>query len=267
MTAAQDPARSATLELSHVTKTYPAARGGRPVTVLSEIDLTVCDNEFVCLVGPSGCGKTTLLNFMAGFDRPSSGTVSLGGVPVQGPGPERVMVFQDYALFPWLNVVKNVEYGLRIAGIGRAERSARARDALRLVGLQEHTDQAIYRLSGGMRQRVALARALVLEPRVLLMDEPFAALDSQQRGVQQHELLRVWQETGQTIVFVTHSLEESLILADRVVLLDPHPGRIAQIMDVDLPRMRDVTAPRFNILRRELDERLHAGATPTPTSR
>jgi NitT/TauT family transport system ATP-binding protein len=251
---------TAGLELHEVTKTYPGAHGAAATTVLDRVSLTVADHEFVCLVGPSGCGKTTLLNFMAGFDRPSSGTVSLGGEAVTGPGPQRVMVFQDYALFPWLDVTGNVEYGLRIAGVPRAERRRRTREALDLVGLGAHATQAVYRLSGGMRQRVALARALVLRPQVLLMDEPFAALDAQQRGILQQETLRVWQETGQTIVFVTHSLEESLILADRVVLLDPHPGRVAMIVDVDLPRPRDVTSARFNDLRRSLDDRLHAGA-------
>lgn len=255
------------LHVNGVSKKFPGPRGTGDTTVLDNIDLQVHPGEFVCLVGPSGCGKTTLLNMMAGFDQPTTGSLTLDHTPIMAPGPERVMVFQDYALFPWLDVRRNVEYGLRIAGVPRSDRRRRALDAIELVGLAAHASQAVYRLSGGMRQRVALARALVLQPKVLLMDEPFAALDAQQRTVLQQETLRVWRETGQTIVFVTHSLEEALVLADRVVLLDPHPGRVAMLLDVELPRPRDVTTPDFNDMRRTLDTRLRAGLpAEAPTS-
>jgi NitT/TauT family transport system ATP-binding protein len=241
-----------TIRISGVSKEFVDTTRRTQFRALSKIDLSVAEGEFVSLIGPSGCGKSTLLGLIAGFDRPSGGTIEVAGKAVSRPGPERIMVFQDYALFPWMNTIENVEFGLKVAGVARDERRRRAEQALDLVHLSSFAKRPVYRLSGGMRQRVAIARALVLRPRVLLMDEPFAALDAQQRKLMQGELMRIWSETGQTILFVTHSLEEALFLSDRVVLMSTNPGRIAQITTLDLPRPRDRTAPQFNEIVREL---------------
>lgn len=238
------------IRIRGVGKAFEDRRSGRHVRALEGVDLSVAPGEFVSIVGPSGCGKSTLLGLIAGFDAPSAGTIEVAGRTVTRPGPDRVMVFQDYALFPWLNAIENVEFVLRIQGMSRERRRKTATEYLGLVRLQHVAARPIYKLSGGMRQRVALARALALRPRVLLMDEPFAALDAQQRGLMQRELSRIWAETGQTILFVTHNLEEALYLSDRVVLMAIDPGQIVLDERVDLPRPRDLTDARFNELKR-----------------
>ena len=222
------------------------------VTALDDINLHIEDKEFVCLVGPSGCGKTTLLRIIAGLDFPTSGSVTLDGKPVEGPDPERGMVFQEYSLFPWLRISDNITFGLTMRGASREEKQRAAEEYLDLVNLEEFGRAYPHELSGGMRQRVAIARALANDPEVLLMDEPFGALDAQTRNLMQRELLEIWEKTKKTIIFVTHSVDEAVFLADRIVVLSPRPGRIKDIIDVDLPRIRERTDPEFADLRRHV---------------
>jgi NitT/TauT family transport system ATP-binding protein len=218
---------------------------GRSAPALAAIDLDVAEREFVCLLGPSGCGKSTLLNIVAGFLAPTSGTVLVDGRAVTGPGPERGVVFQEYALFPWLSVTGNVEFGPRLRGRPAAERARSVERYLDLVGLREHAHKLPAQLSGGMKQRVAIARALANEPTVILMDEPFGALDAQTRETLQDELSRVQRVEHKTIVFVTHSIREAVYLADRVVVMTSAPGRIRQVFPIKLPEVRDRFAPEF----------------------
>jgi NitT/TauT family transport system ATP-binding protein len=218
--------------------------------------MAVDDGEFVCLLGPSGCGKSTVLNIVAGFVRPTEGRVSLDGVDVRGPGRDRGVVFQEHALFPWFRVGQNVEFGLKMAGVPREERARIADRYLDLVGLQPFRHAFPKELSGGMKQRVAIARALAADPKILLMDEPFAALDAQTRRLMQDELTKIWAATGKTILFVTHGIEESLLLADRVVVMSPRPGRIRAVRPVSLPRPRNEVAPRFVALKAEVQDLL-----------
>lgn len=208
------------------------------LTALQDINLEVQAGEFLCIVGPSGCGKSTLLHLIAGLQRQTSGGVLLDGSRVQGPGTDRILIFQELGLFPWLTVGQNVEFGLRMQGMPRALREAKIREYLHLVHLQQFKDSYTHQLSGGMRQRVALARALATEPDVLLMDEPFAALDAQTRDLLHDELERIWSQTGRTIIFVTHNVREAVRLGDRVVLLTFRPGRVKREYEVDLPRPR-----------------------------
>ena len=226
--------------------------GGREVLALDGIDLEVAEGELVCLLGPSGCGKSTLLNAIAGFAPPTAGTVLANGRPVAGPGPDRAMVFQEYALFPWMTVEANVAFGLEIAGRPRREARARVEQLLRGLGLWEFRDRFPKDLSGGMRQRVAIARVLAIDPPMLLMDEPFGALDALTRRNLQDELLRIWSTLRKTIVFVTHGIEEAIYLADRVVVMTYRPGRVKRIVSVGLPRPRDTASPEFNVLKREV---------------
>ena len=258
LTADGDDRSRKAIVVRDVTKDFIDQSTGRSWRVLDGISLEVGQGGFLCLIGASGCGKTTLLNLIAGFDHPSQGTIEVGGVPVTAPGPDRMMVFQDYALLPWLSTIGNIEFVLRAQRVEPAERRRRAMEVLELVGLAEFATRPIYRLSGGMKQRVALARGLVLRPKVLLMDEPFAALDAQQRTLMQSELMRLWQETRQTIVFVTHSLDEAIYLGDEIKLLRSRPGTIATTEIVDLPRPRDVTSAEFNELKRRLGTILNA---------
>jgi len=229
------------VSLHGVSKTFSAGNGR--VEALGVIDLEIREEEFVCIVGPSGCGKSTLLNLIAGLDRPETGAVWCNGRPVTGPGPDRVMIFQEPALFPWLTVLGNVEFGLRLRGEAKARRRERAMDALRLVHLRRFKDAFVHQLSGGMKQRVALARALVMDPEILLMDEPFAALDAQTRDMLHGEVQAIWAETKKTIVFVTHNVREASCLGDRVVLLTARPGRIKREFCVDQPRPRQIEDP------------------------
>ncbi len=226
------------IEVASVTKSWPR-EGGAEVTTLSSVDLTINRGEFVCLCGPSGCGKTTILNLVAGLEHPSQGEVRVRGARVAGPSPERTVMFQESALFPWLTVRRNVEFPLEIAGVSRAERESRAERYLRMVHLWRYRDAHPHELSGGMRQRVALARALASDPEILLMDEPFAALDAQTRDVLHAELERIWVETRKTVVFVTHNVREAVRLGDRVVIMGTRPGRVKRDLKVSLARPRE----------------------------
>jgi NitT/TauT family transport system ATP-binding protein len=225
------------LALKNVCLSY-ATNSHNRLIALKNINLQVQSGEFLCIVGPSGCGKSTLLHLIAGLHPQTSGDVLVDNTPVQGPGTDRILIFQELGLFPWLTVAQNVEFGMRMKGITKAQREAQVRDYLRLVHLHQFKDSYIHQLSGGMRQRVALARALATEPDVLLMDEPFAALDAQTRDLLHDELERIWTETRRTIVFVTHNVREAVRLGDRVVLLTFRPGQVKREYKVDLPRPR-----------------------------
>ena len=222
------------------------------IVALDGIDLDIGDDEFLTVLGPSGCGKTTLLNIIAGFDHPTNGDVRLDGEAILKPGPDRGVVFQDYALFPWLSVEQNVEFGLRERRVPKPQRRSRVRDQIASVGLSGFERRYPQELSGGMRQRVAIARALVNDPKILLLDEPFAALDAQTRTLMQQELLRVWSAARRTAIFITHNIEEAILLGDRVVVMTARPGRIKEIVAVNLPRPRDVTSAEFNEIRRRI---------------
>jgi NitT/TauT family transport system ATP-binding protein len=241
-----------TLEVAGVRKVFQPEDGRDPVLAVERFDLSVGDGEFVCLLGPSGCGKSTLLNIVAGFFPPTEGRVLLDGVEVTGPGRDRGVVFQDHALFPWFRVGQNVEFGLKMAGVRRTERTRIADRYLDLVGLRAFRAAFPKELSGGMKQRVAIARALAGDPKILLMDEPFGALDAQTRRTMQDELTKIRAATGKTILFVTHAIEESLLLADRVVVMSTRPGRIKAVLSVPLGRPRSDVAPDFVALKAEI---------------
>jgi NitT/TauT family transport system ATP-binding protein len=228
------------------------ASGGREVVALDGIDLDVAEGELVCLLGPSGCGKSTLLNAIAGFSPPTSGTIVANGREVAAPGPDRAMVFQEYALFPWMTVERNVAFGLETRGTPRPAIRETVDGLLRKLHLADFRDRFPKDLSGGMRQRVAIARVLAIDPPMLLMDEPFGALDALTRRNLQDELLRIWAEYRKTIVFVTHGIEESIYLADRVVVMTYRPGTVKRLVPVTLPRPRDPASPEFNALEREI---------------
>jgi NitT/TauT family transport system ATP-binding protein len=227
------------LELRGVRKRFDT-RNNHVVTALERIDLVVRAGEFVCVVGPSGCGKTTLLNLLAGLDAPGEGEVYADGERVRGAHPSRVMIFQDAALFPWLSVQANVEFGLRMHGTPRAEREATSRRLIEMVHLEQFARAYVHELSGGMKQRVAIARALAVDPRVLLLDEPFGALDAMTRDLLHTELQEVWMRTKKTVVFVTHNVREAVVLGDRVLVMSPRPGRIVAEHVIDLPRPRRI---------------------------
>jgi NitT/TauT family transport system ATP-binding protein len=216
---------------------------GESLLALDKINLVVKPEEFLCIVGPSGCGKSTLLHLIAGLQPQTSGKVLVDGTPVSGPGTDRILIFQELGLFPWLTVGGNVEFGLKMKNVHKAEREEKVQYYLRLVHLSKFRDSYIHQLSGGMRQRVALARALATEPDVLLMDEPFGALDAQTRDLLHDELERLWAETGRTIIFVTHNVREAVRLGDRVALLTFRPGRVKQEFSVKLPRPRHMEQP------------------------
>jgi NitT/TauT family transport system ATP-binding protein len=240
--------------LSDICLSYRTQSGER-LLALDHINLQVRRGEFVCIVGPSGCGKSTLLHLIAGLHEPTSGQVLVDGNPVQGPGTDRILIFQEHGLFPWLTVGQNVEFGMKMKGIAAAERRERVQHYLRLVHLGKFEKSYIHQLSGGMRQRVAIARALATEPDVLLMDEPFAALDAQTRDLLHDELERIWNETGCTIIFVTHNVREAVRLGDRVVLLTFRPGRVKNEFPVVLPRPRSLEDPEVALAARDvLDE-------------
>jgi len=241
----------ATVHIKNVSKLY-ATSDGKATWALENASLDLTVGEFVCAIGPSGCGKTTLLNLIAGFNQPTIGTLDIDGIAITGPGPDRGVVFQEYALFPWMTAKGNVEFGLRMSGVAANARSAQSLDFLRMVGLERAADRYPYELSGGMRQRVAVARALVNHPRLLLMDEPFAAVDAMTRASLQDELLRIWQKVGIGIFFITHNIEEAVFLAQKIVVMSPHPGRIKQVVTVDLPYPRDRASPEFGRLYSEV---------------
>jgi NitT/TauT family transport system ATP-binding protein len=229
------------IELDGLSKTFPARGGGSFVEALKDVSLTVQDGEFLTVLGPSGCGKTTLLRILAGLEGHDDGEVRIDGRVITGPGPERAMVFQSFALLPWATTISNVAFGLELRGVAKAEREARAEELIDLVGLRGFEGRLPGELSGGMQQRVGLARALAVDPEILLMDEPFGALDEQTRRLLQEELLGIWEETRKTVLFVTHSMEEAVLLGDRIVLMSPRPGRIVDIVDVPLARPRAST--------------------------
>ncbi|WP_423820675.1 ABC transporter ATP-binding protein [Salinisphaera sp. SPP-AMP-43] len=238
MSSTVDHATQAKLTISGLNKTFQTRRG-RPVQALSDIDLSVREGEFVSLLGPSGCGKSTLLRIVAGLDHATSGEVLKDGAPIEGPGADRGMVFQAFSLFPWLTVVQNVEFGARMRTLNSRRRREAATELLAHFGLARFADAYPKTLSGGMKQRVALARALANDPEMLLMDEPFGALDAQTRSEMQEFLLKLWSETRKTVLFVTHDIDEALYLSDRVLVLKTHPGRVAECVDIDLARPRD----------------------------
>jgi NitT/TauT family transport system ATP-binding protein len=231
------------------------------VSALADISLHCEPGEFVVVVGPSGCGKTTLLNIAAGITRPDDGTATLDGKPIRGPGPDRAMVFQDHGLFPWLTASQNIEFGLKMAGIAKAERRDRVREVLQKVYLTAAEGKLVHELSGGMRQRVAIARAMVMNPAVLLMDEPFAALDAQTRTELHHWVQSVWVVSPRTILFVTHSVGEAVRLADRIIVLHAHPGRIRKEICVQLPHPRRFDSPDINelakLVRKEIEDEVN----------
>jgi len=236
------------LSVDHVSKNFPLRGRAGVLTVLEDVSLDICKGELIVLLGPSGCGKSTLLNVIAGFLQPTTGQVLHEGIPVSKPDRRRTVVFQDYALFPWMTIEKNVEFGLKAQGIAPAERTRIARDFLALVKLSGFEDHYPYEISGGMKQRAAIARALAPDPDILLMDEPFGALDAQTRVLLQEELVRIAAATKRTVVFVTHSIDEAVFLADRIVVMSSHPGRIRSIHNVALPRPRTAETrdlPRF----------------------
>lgn len=238
------------IRVSGVNKVFET--GGRTVTALQDIHLDIPRGQFTCLLGPSGCGKSTLLNAVAGFSLPSSGRITVDGKQVAAPGPDRGMVFQEYALFPWMKVEDNIGFGLHIKGMGKAEIRERVGALLGMLSLGDFRQRFPKDLSGGMRQRVAIARVLALDSPIMLMDEPFGALDALTRRNLQDELLRIWSELKKTILFVTHSIEEAVYLADRIVVMTYRPGTIKRDLLVEMPRMRDPAAPEFNALKREL---------------
>ena len=231
-------------------------RRGNDIVAVQDLSLAVRDNEFVSLVGPSGCGKSTLLMMAAGLESISAGDILFGGAPITGPGADRGMVFQSYTLFPWLSVAENIRFALKKSGLGRSAQDALVRDHIQLVGLTGFERAYPNQLSGGMRQRVAIARALVYKPQMLLMDEPFGALDAQTRLQMQELLLQVWQAHRTTVLFVTHDVEEALLLSDRIYVMTARPGRIKTEIVVDLPRPRNLleteSDPRFAALRRQV---------------
>lgn len=229
------------IELRDICKTFI---GRKQTTIaLEQIQLSIAEGEFVCLVGPSGCGKSTLLNIIAGLEKPDSGEVLISGEPINGPGRDRMVMFQEHALFPWLDVLDNVLFGLKLKpGLAAKERLEVAKYYLQLVGLEHVEKSNIHELSGGMKQRVAFARVLAPNPRVLLMDEPFAALDALTREQLYGDIQRIWQARRKTIVFVTHNVREAVCLGDRVILFSPNPGRISQEFEVPLPRPRDINS-------------------------
>ena len=227
---------------------------------LNEIDLEIESGEFVCIVGASGCGKSTLLNLVAGLEKPTGGKIMLDGVEVNGPGADRTVMFQEHGLFPWLNVIENVKFGMKLAGVPKEEQEKKAMHYLEMVHHQDYKDYPIHQVSGGMRQRTALARALTMDSKVLLMDEPFSALDKQTSNRLREELQRIWMETKKTILFITHSVEEAVYLGDRVVALSPDTGRIASIITIDIPRPRHVYSPEFVELRHKIMEQVRGEA-------
>ena len=260
------------LRFDHVHKDFTVRNeaGGRGAkklfTAVDDFTLDVPEGQFLTVVGPSGCGKSTLLDLLGGLTQPSSGQILLDGTPITGPGLDRGVVFQQYALLPWRTAKSNIEFGLEAKGLTRGERSTIADEYLELVGLTGFENRYPHELSGGMKQRVAIARSLAFDPEVLLMDEPFAALDAQTRESLQDELLRIWHATGKTIVFITHGIEEAIYLGQRVAVMSPRPGRLKSVIDIDLdPRSSDDirSDPRFGRLRHQIWTELHDAQSPT----
>ena len=238
------------IELNNVRKVF--RKDERDTVAIDNISLHIKKGELVSILGPSGCGKTTVLRMIAGLTEPTGGEILVDGSKVMGPGSDRGMVFQDFALFPWRSVWKNVEFGLEIAGVPKAERDAKVERYLEIVGLTDFADARIHELSGGMKQRVGIARAMVNNPKVILMDEPFGSLDAQTRNIMQAGLIKILQKTDQTIVFVTHSVDEAVFLSDRIVILTKRPAKIKEIIEVPWPRPRDRASMEFTALRKRI---------------
>jgi NitT/TauT family transport system ATP-binding protein len=252
--------RPIVLEVSHLEKRYPTRTG--EFIALRNINFDVHQREFICVIGRSGCGKSTLIRTIAGLQEPTGGEIVVEGNSVRGPGPDRGMVFQSYTLFPWLTVLRNVMFGLRMSGTDEATAEHDARRWIEIVGLSGFEDRYPDQLSGGMKQRVAIARALANRPRILLMDEPFGALDAQTRGRMQSYLLKIWRKVEVTVLFITHDLDEAIFLADRIVVLGANPGHVQEIIEVPVPRPRRVEHlldPTFLAVRRHLEELIHPG--------
>ena len=250
--------RPVVMEIENLGRQFAGEHG--PVTALRDISLKIHRREFVCVIGPSGCGKSTLIRIIAGLDDPTSGRMLVDGKETSGPCPERGMVFQGYTLFPWLTVKKNVMFGLEMAGKASSQAEGEARQWIDLVGLTKFADTYPHQLSGGMKQRVAIARALAPNPRVLLMDEPFGALDAQTRAQMQSHLLEIWRNVDVTILFITHDLDEAILLADRIIVLKANPGEVQEVIEVNVPRPRSLDqlqSPEFQATRRRLDELIH----------
>ena len=244
--------------------------GSQAFDAVQDVSLSIAPGEFVCVLGPSGCGKSTLLGALAGHWTPSRGSIHVDGTPVAGPHPDRGLVFQQHTLFPWKTVLDNVAFGLKMQGVGRRERRERARELLGLVGLAGFEDRYPVQLSGGMQQRVEIARVLINHPRVMLMDEPFGALDAQTRLKMQELLLDVWARVNTTIIFITHDIDEALFLADRILVMSPRPGRIIDEIHLDFPRPRHpdlMTSSHFTRLKRHCLDLLHPQASVTPLAR
>lgn len=250
-----------TITFTDVSKSFTRnanGNGGKEFRALNPVNFEINDGEFFCLIGPSGCGKSTLLNILAGLETPSTGSVSVEGVPVHEPGPDRVVVFQEAGLMPWMTVQSNIEYGLKLQKLPKEERVERAQKYLKMVHLSKYANAMPHELSGGMRQRVSIARALALEPKVLLMDEPFSALDAQTRDLLHDELQRIWQETNKTILFVTHNLREAVYLADRVMIMTAAPGSVKKIVNVPFAHPRSKSSAEVSTFTAQLHELIKA---------
>jgi NitT/TauT family transport system ATP-binding protein len=251
------------LLIEGISRVFPGMRGGAPTRALEPTDLAVADNDFVTILGPSGCGKSTLLRLVAGLDRPTTGRIVLDGKPISAPGPDRGMVFQSYTLFPWLTVADNIGFGLREKGVPAGERAAVVRMWVARVGLEGFAHHFPHQLSGGMKQRTAIARALANDPAILLLDEPFGALDNQTRGLMQELLLGIWEHERKTVLFVTHDIEEAIFLGSRVVVMTARPGRFKADVAIELPHPRHYTiktSPEFSVLKARLTEEIRAEA-------
>ncbi|WP_101758998.1 ABC transporter ATP-binding protein [Oceanicoccus sp. KOV_DT_Chl] len=255
--------RETILEVKGLCKNFVSPQGAT-INALKDINFKTHRREFVCVIGPSGCGKSTLIRMLAGLESPSGGQVLLDGKPVSLPGPDRGMVFQGYTLFPWLSVKHNVMFGLEMSGHSKATAEGEAMDWIELVGLTKFADNYPHQLSGGMKQRVAIARALANKPRILLMDEPFGALDAQTRSKMQENLLEIWRNIDITVLFITHDLDEAIYLADRILVLKAHPGEVNELIEVPVPRPRTVEqfiSPEFLATKKRLEELIHPPTT------
>ena len=240
------------VRIEHLSKIFVDKKSNTQIQALANINLEINEGELFCIVGPSGCGKTTFLRILTGLETPTSGTIYVGGQKIDSPGPDRGLVFQEFALFPWRTVMGNIVFGLEIRGVLSSSQRQIAKEYIKLVGLTGWEDKYPKEISGGMKQRVAIARALANNPEIMLMDEPFGSLDAQTRNLMQMELLRIWNETKKTIIFVTHSVDEAVYLADRVAVLSARPGRIKKIFQIDIKQPRDRTAEDFMSYRRNI---------------
>ncbi|RTL55172.1 MAG: ABC transporter ATP-binding protein [Bradyrhizobiaceae bacterium] len=245
------------LTVKGLSKVYGQTAGVGGVVALRDVSFEVPDNQFCSILGHSGCGKTSLLNIAAGFEQPTGGQIMVDGEQISAPGWRNTMIFQEYALFPWMSVFQNIVFGLEMKGVGSGDRSATTSHFIKLVGLEGFENKYPHQLSGGMRQRVAIARALAVRPNLLLMDEPFAALDEQNRTFMQEELVRIWQKEPKTVMLVTHSIDEAIKLSDCIAVMTKRPGRVKEFIEVDLPRPRDEDDNRYLALKRKLRDLIH----------